>query len=328
MNSFGRIFRINIFGESHGAAIGITIDGCIPGLRLSVNDFEVDLERRKGGKKQGTTSRSEDDIPQIISGVFKGYTTGSPITIIIENKDTRSKDYESLRTTPRPGHADFVASQKFKGFEDYRGGGHFSGRLTACIVIAGVIAKKILSSQLPDLKISSEVIEVAGKSNIEEGIESAIKENDSVGAIVSCKAVSIPVGLGEPFFDSLESLISHAVFAIPAVKGIEFGSGFGAAKMFGSKHNDPIMNEKGITSSNNSGGITGGVSNGNDLEFKVVIKPASSIPQPQQTYNKNTGDIQQLEIKGRHDLVIALRVPPVLEAVTACVLADCLLLNK
>ena len=328
MNSFGRIFRINIFGESHGAAIGITIDGCIPGLRLSVNDFEVDLERRKGGKKPGTTPRSEDDIPQIISGVFKGYTTGSPITVIIENKDTRSKDYESLRITPRPGHADFVASQKFKGFEDYRGGGHFSGRLTACIVIAGVIAKKLLSSQLPHLKISSEVIEVAGISNIEEGIELAIKENDSVGAIVSCKAKNIPVGFGEPFFDSLESLISHAVFAIPAVKGIEFGSGFGAAKMFGSKHNDPIINEKGITSSNNSGGITGGVSNGNDLEFKVVIKPASSTPQPQQTYNTNTGDIQQLEIKGRHDLVIALRVPPVLEAVTACVLADCLLLNK
>ena len=328
MNSFGRVFRINIFGESHGNCVGITIDGCKPGLPLSIDDFSVDLERRRGGKTSGTTSRNEEDLPKFLSGVFNGYTTGAPLTIIIENKDTRSKDYESLRTTPRPGHADFVASKKFNGFEDYRGGGHFSGRLTACLVMAGVVAKKLLFSELPQLKIKSEVIEVAGNYKIEDGIALAIEKNDSVGAIVSCIAENIPVGFGEPFFDSLESLISHAVFSIPAVKGIEFGSGFGAAKMFGSLHNDPIINKFGLTSSNNSGGITGGISNGNNLEFKIVIKPASSTPQLQETFNKETGNVQSLIVKGRHDLVIALRVPPVLEAVTACVLLDLFMLDK
>lgn len=328
MNSFGRVLRINIFGESHGNAVGITIDGCKPGLPLSVDDFKEDLERRKGGKLSGTTSRSEEDLPKFLSGVFNGFTTGAPITIIIENNDTRSKDYESLRSTPRPGHADFVASKKFGGFEDYRGGGHFSGRLTACLVMAGVIAKKILQTYLPQIEIKSEVIEVGGNSNIQEGIALSIEKNDSVGAIVKCSVKNIPIGLGEPFFDSVESLISHAVFAIPAVKGIEFGLGFGASKMFGSLHNDPIINETGLTSSNNSGGITGGISNGNELDFRIVIKPASSTPQPQQSFNKDTGDVQPLLVKGRHDLVIALRVPPVLEAVTACVLLDLFMLDK
>lgn len=328
MNSFGKNFRLNIFGESHGEAVGINIDGCKPGLPLSIDDFKIDLERRRGGQLSGTTARKEDDIPEFLSGVFNGYTTGAPLTIIIKNKDARSKDYEGLRDTPRPGHADFVASKKFNGFEDYRGGGHFSGRLTAALVIAGVVAKKFLQSEIPDLEVKSEVIEIAGKNNLGEGIALALEKNDSAGAIVNCSVKNIPVGLGEPFFDSVESLISHAVFSIPAVKGIEFGSGFGAAKMFGSLHNDAIINETGLTSSNNSGGITGGISNGNNLDFRIVVKPASSTPQPQQSFNKSTGDVQPLIVKGRHDLVIALRVPPVLEAVTACVLLDLFLRGK
>lgn len=324
MNSFGRIFRVHIFGESHGVSVGITVDGCPPGIALVEEDFFEDLERRKGGKQKGTTPRQEADYPLIKSGLFNGKTTGAPITILFENNNTRSTDYEKQREVPRPGHADFVAREKFKGFEDFRGGGHFSGRLTVCLVAAGVIAKKILKG----IEVKAQIKEIAGESDLEKGLQRAIDAKDSVGGIVGCEVVGLPIGWGEPFFDSLESLLAHAVFSIPAVRGIEFGTGFPAARMFGIEHNDAILNLEGTTISNHAGGAVGGITNGNPLVFRVAIKPTSSTPKEQTTLNWETGVAEKFSVKGRHDLCIALRVPPVLEAVTAMVLADVMLLSK
>ncbi|MCP9751419.1 chorismate synthase [Ferruginibacter sp. HRS2-29] len=328
MNSFGTIFRLSIFGESHGPSVGIVIDGCPQGLGLDAADFATDIERRKGGTQKGTTPRKEDDLPIFLSGVFNGKTTGAPLTIIFENKNTRSSDYEKLRSVPRPGHADFVASKKYDGFEDYRGGGHFSGRLTVCIVAAGVVAKKILAFVDENISCAATITEIAGARNLEKGLQNAIDAKDSVGGIVECTVTNLPIGLGEPFFNSAESLISHAVFAIPAIKGIEFGAGFAAAKMYGSEHNDAILDASGKTATNHAGGIVGGITNGNDLIFRVVVKPTSSTPKEQHTLNIETQEIESFSVKGRHDLCIALRVPVVLEAMTACVLADLLLLAQ
>jgi chorismate synthase len=326
LNNFGTIFKISIFGESHGPAVGIVIDGCPPGISLKAEDFTTDLERRKGGMQKGTTPRKEDDIPQILSGIFNDSSTGAPIAITFENNNTRSSDYEKLKAFPRPGHADFVAAEKFKGFQDYRGGGHFSGRLTVCLVAAGIIAKKILAQK--NIVCTASIKEIGGEADIEKGLQKAIDAKDSVGGIVECIAQNIPVGWGEPFFNSLESVLSHAVFSIPAVKGIEFGAGFAAAKMFGSDHNDALLDTSGKNKTNHAGGVAGGISNGNDLVFRVVVKPTSSTPKEQQTLNIESGEVESFSVKGRHDLCIALRVPPVLEAVTAIVLADFMLLDK
>jgi chorismate synthase len=323
MNSFGKNFRVQILGQSHGDYVGIVIDGCPPGISIKVEDFEKDIERRKPGAK-GTTPRKEDDIPEIISGVFNDKSTGAPITILFKNNNTRSTDYEKQRAIPRPGHADFVAHKKFKGFEDYRGGGHFSGRLTVALVAAGVVAKKVLASFSADkeIEIHSTILEIGGEKDLEKGLQKAIDAKDSIGGILECKVSNLPIGLGEPFFDSVESLISHAVFSIPAVKGIEFGAGFAAARMFGSGHNDSIINVDGTTATNNAGGIVGGITNGNELVFRIVVKPTSSTPKVQETLNVESGNVEPFSVKGRHDLCIALRVPVVLEAVTAMVLAD------
>jgi chorismate synthase len=306
--------------------VGIVIDGCPAGIALTAEDFTTDIERRKGGMQKGTTPRKEDDLPVFLSGLFNGKTTGAPLTILFENKNTRSGDYEKLRSFPRPGHADFVASQKFGGHEDYRGGGHFSGRLTVCLVGAGVVAKKILSLAGEKIICNATIKEIGGDPDIEKGLQKAIDAKDSVGGIVECIVQNLPLGLGEPFFNSVESLISQAVFAIPAIKGIEFGAGFAAAKMFGLEHNDPLENKSGKTTTNHAGGILGGITNGNDLIFRVVVKPTSSTPKEQQTLNIDTDTIETFSVKGRHDLCIALRVPVVLEAVTALVLADLLFL--
>jgi chorismate synthase len=306
--------------------VGIVIDGCPAGIALTAEDFTTDIERRKGGMQKGTTPRKEDDLPVFLSGLFNGKTTGAPLTIIFENKNTRSGDYEKLRSFPRPGHADFVASHKFGGHEDYRGGGHFSGRLTVCLVGAGVVAKKILSLAGEKIICNATIKEIGGDPDIEKGLQKAIDAKDSVGGIVECIVQNLPLGLGEPFFNSVESLISQAVFAIPAIKGIEFGAGFAAAKMFGLEHNDPLENKSGKTTTNHAGGILGGITNGNDLIFRVVVKPTSSTPKEQQTLNIDTDTIETFSVKGRHDLCIALRVPVVLEAVTALVLADLLFL--
>lgn len=323
MNSFGRLFRISIFGESHGESIGVIIDGCPAGIAIQPIDFVEDLERRKPGIK-GTTPRKEDDIPQFMSGIFNGFTSGAPISIIFKNENRISSDYSSVKSTPRPGHSDFVADKKFGGFNDYRGGGHFSGRLTLGLVAAGVIAKKILDP----INIKAEIIEIGGSSNFIEAIDKALKNSDSVGGIIECRVSGLPVGLGEPFFDSVESVLSHLVFSIPAVKGIEFGLGFESAKKYGSEVNDPYLNDKGMTLSNNSGGINGGISNGNELVFRIAVKPTSSISKTQNTFNFSNESMDELNIKGRHDACIALRVPPVLEAVTAIGIADLLLINK
>ena len=324
MNSFGRIFRISIFGESHGECVGITIDGCPAGLALSAEDLLPDLERRKGGKQKGTTPRQEEDYPIFKSGIFNGRTTGFPITILFENKNTRSDDYTKQRSIPRPGHADWVAHQKFGGNEDYRGGGHFSARLTAGIVAAGAIAKKLMIG----ISIHAGVTEIAGENDVEKGLQKAIDAKDSVGGIVECRVNGLPAGLGEPYFDSLESSLAHMVFAIPAVRGIEFGTGFAAAKMFGSEHNDAIEDMEGKTRTNHAGGVVGGISNGNELVFRLAVKPTSSTPKEQNSLNWETGKTEDFSIKGRHDLCVALRAPVIVEAVAAIVIADFLLLEQ
>ncbi|HMK27543.1 MAG TPA: chorismate synthase [Chitinophagaceae bacterium] len=482
MNSFGRIFRISIFGESHGESVGIVIDGCPAGLSLTVEDLLPDLERRKGGTQKGTTPRKEEDLPIFKSGIFNDKTTGAPITILFENKNIRSADYERQRDVPRPGHADFVAKAKAGGYEDYRGSGHFSGRLTVALVAAGVIAKKLMncietSPQTPlrgrgasgdsanpgyitnspdnwktlsvfakqnrknpteaedklwqevrnrkikgykfrrqhpingfipdfvclekkliveidggyhndeeqanydairtkwlaanayklmrftneqvlqntnwvveeignillsesdspspserelegEVKITATILEIGGESDLDKGLQKAIDNKDSIGGIIECRVNGLPVGLGEPFFDSAESLLGHIVFAIPAVRGIEFGTGFAAAKMFGSQHNDAIENMQGKTKTNHAGGIVGGLTNGNELVFRIAIKPTSSTPKEQTTLNWETEKVETVSVKGRHDLCIALRVPVILEAVTAIVLVDLLLLEQ
>jgi chorismate synthase len=498
LNSFGRLLRISIFGESHGECVGITIDGCPAGLSLSAEDLLPDLERRKGGKQKGTTPRQEEDYPIFKSGMFNGKTTGFPITILFENKNTRSEDYNKQRNIPRPGHADWVAHQKFGGNEDFRGGGHFSARLTAGIVAAGAIAKMLLaliqtSPQTPlrgrgasgdsaipgyitnspeswkilsqfaktnrknpteaehkmwqevrnrkingykfrrqhpvngfipdfvclerkliveidggyhnekeqqeydaqrtkwlaarsykmlrftneevlndtgrvvkeignelvsgymreqdakvllsgsgspsplegelegeveNLRIHAEVISIAGEKDLEKGLQKGIDAKDSVGGIIECRVTGLPAGLGEPYFESLESVLSHIIFAIPAVRGIEFGTGFAAATMFGSEHNDAISTMDGKTKTNHAGGVVGGISNGNELVFRIAIKPTSSTPKPQNSLNWDTAQLEDFSVKGRHDLCVALRAPVIVEAVTALVLADFMLLEQ
>lgn len=295
MNSFGRIFRMTIFGESHGAGVGLVLDGCPAGLSLTTEDFHSDLERRKGGTQRGTTPRQESDIPIFKTGLFNDKTTGAPITILFENNNTRSGDYDKLRAIPRPGHADFVAHEKFGGFEDFRGGGHFSGRLTVALVAAGVVAKKLL--QLLKTEVTSEIKEIGGLADLEAGLQKAIDAKDSVGGILECRVRNLPASLGEPFFDSVESLISHAVFSIPAIRAIEFGTGFAAARMFGSQHNDAIADKTGRTSTNHAGGVVGGISNGNELVFRIAVKPTSSTPKEQETFNRETGNRELFSVK-------------------------------
>jgi chorismate synthase len=338
MNSFGRIYRISIFGESHGESVGIVIDGCPAGLPLKTEDFLADLEKRKGGTQKGTTPRQEEDLPIFKSGLFNGKTTGAPITILFENKNTRSGDYEKQRAVPRPGHADFVANKKAGGHEDFRGSGHYSGRLTVALVAAGVVAKKLLGpatlqrrgvrNEGQSITITSTILEIGGETDLDKGLQKAIDQKDSIGGIIECRVNGLPVGLGEPFFDSAESLLSHIVFAIPAVRGIEFGTGFPAARMFGSQHNDAIENVEGKTTTNHAGGVVGGLTNGNEMIFRIAIKPTSSTPKEQNTLNWETRKVEKVSVKGRHDLCIALRVPVILEAVTAIVLADLMLLEQ
>ena len=320
MNAFGKLFKLNIFGESHGTSVGIVIDGCPSGLPLKQSDFEADFSRRKSGAK-GTTPRQEPDTPRIMSGLFNDRCTGAPLMILFENTNTRSGDYSQLKDTPRPGHADFTAHQKFGGYQDYRGGGHFSGRLTLGLVAAGVIAKKMIAPTT----LSSSILEVGGSSDIEAALDRAIENEDSIGGIIECTIASVPAGLGEPFFDSIEAVLSHMIFSIPAIKGIEFGSGFRAAKMTGSEHNDNIVSGDGTTETNHSGGINGGISNGNEICFRVAVKPTSSTHQTQRTINVRSGQMEDLTIEGRHDTCIALRVPVVVEAAAAIVMADLML---
>ena len=342
MNSFGRKFRVSIFGESHGEFVGVVLDGVPAGLELSERDFEQDILRRKSGAK-GTTPRVEEDKPLIVSGVFEGHSTGAPLTIVFKNSNTHSSDYEQFAAMPRPGHADLTSAIKWDDCQDPRGSGHFSGRLTLPIAAAGVVAKKMLADatildDVPVNEINARIVQIGGvelemtegKSEMSEEaqkvLDHAIKDGDSIGAVVECVVPEIDPGYGEPFWDSVESVISHAIFSIPGVRGIEFGDGFKAAQMRGSEHNDPI-GPNGRPLKNGAGGVNGGITNGAPIVFRVAIKPTSSISRPQQTFNFQTGEMDTLAVKGRHDVCFALRVPVIVEAMTAIALADLIALK-
>ena len=333
MNTFGRKFRVSIFGESHGELIGVVLDGVQPGIELSEEDFVQDLARRKSGAK-GTTPRIEEDRPMLVSGVYEGCTTGAPLTIVFRNMNTKSSDYSQFAAMPRPGHADLTAALKWDDYQDPRGSGHFSGRLTLPIVAAGVVAKKMLYSltildETPAKEVNARLVELGGSSDEQtwqEAIDKAMEEGDSLGAVVECTVPEIDPGYGEPFWDSVESTIAHAIFSIPGVRGLEFGDGFQAARMKGSEHNDPIGAD-GRPLKNGAGGVNGGITNGAPLTFRVAFKPTSSIRKAQQTFNFQTGEMDTLEIKGRHDACFALRTPVIVEAMTAIALADLALLK-
>ncbi len=316
MNSFGRIFRVHIFGESHGDCVGVLLDGVPAGIKIDQKELRAVLEKRKAGLP-GTTKRMEKDIPNIRTGLFKDKTTGAPILISFDNKSKNSRPYEELKDTPRPGHADFSSWIKYFGFNDYRGAGHASGRITLGLVCAGWIAKKIVKG----IRIESQFF--AGGD-----IKKAIKEKDSVGGIVECRISKMPAGFGEPFFDSIESLLSHALFSIPGVKGVEFGAGFEGALMTGSQYNDAILDLSGKTRTNNAGGVNGGISNGNDILFRIALRPAASIGIEQETIDLKTGKMKKIKIKGDHDACYGLRVPVIVNAVCSIVLADLMLSRK
>ena len=324
MNQFGTNFRLAVWGESHGPQIGVTIDGVSPGIPLSEADFAEDLARRRSGAP-GTTPRREADAPQIVSGVYEGYTTGAPLTVEFTNADTRSQDYAALKTHYRPSHADLTAVRKFGGFNDPRGGGHFSGRITLGLVAAGVVAKKMLGERV---RFSTQIVEIGGctdPARFDDLLRETAAAKDSVGGIVECRAEGVMPAVGEPFFDSTESLIAHLLFSVHAVKGVEFGSGFAAARMRGSEHNDPIVDASGLTATNHAGGIVGGLTNGNPLVVRAAVKPTASIAREQKTYNLATDRMEPLEIRGRHDVCIALRAAVVVEAAVAIALEDLLL---
>ena len=325
MNSYGNLFKVTLYGESHQSAIGVVIDGVLAGLKIDEEQIKADLLKRKPGAI-GTTTRLEKDAFKITSGVFNGYTTGSPVHITIENHDVRSKDYTSLKKHPRPGHADFVAYKKYGGFNDYRGGGRFSGRLTAALVCAGSVAKQMIP-----FKLTHELIQVGAlkdMSKMDEYLDQITKENDSVGGIIKLSTDPLPIGLGEPNFNKLDGEIAKLLFSVPAVKGVEIGTGFSGIELKGSNFNDAIVDDTGKTKTNHSGGVSGGLSNGNPLDIKVMVKPTSSIKKTQQTYNTDSKNVQDLTIKGRHDVCIARRVGIVLENMLAIVLADLWLLDR
>ncbi len=351
--SWGNNIRYTIWGESHGSAIGIIIDGLPPGIVLDTSNIQFEVDRRKPGTSSLTTSRKEADSFKILSGLFNNATTGSPLCISIENKDVKSEHYAAMKTLMRPGHADYTGYVKYNGFNDYRGGGHFSGRITAPIAIAGAIAKQILMQhritigshivQLGDIKdtsfnmteIPTELLYKLRKmsfptikediSEIMKQLVSQIKENgNSMGGIVETAVINIPAGMGSPFFDSFESLLSHIIFSIPGIKGIEFGAGFSFASMKGSEANDELFynNGKVCSYTNNNGGILGGISSGMPVVFKTAIKPTPSISMLQRTIDINSCTNSQLQITGRHDPCIVPRVIPVIEAATAIAVLD------
>jgi chorismate synthase len=344
MSTFGEMIKVSLFGESHGKMIGITIHQLPAGLRLPIKKISELLNQRRGSSALSTPRREPDPF-EIISGYFKGYTTGAPLTIVIPNRDTRSKDY-----TPeilRPSHADYSAWEKYHGYQDYRGGGHFSGRLTAMIVILGAISQDILLKK--DIHIASHIesihknhdqsfptnisldlikklnsshfplIDKANEDLFKQTILDAKEQRDSVGGVIETAIINVPTGYGNPFFDSMESILSHLIFSVPAVKGLEFGEGFNITNMYGSETNDPIkvQNDKIVMTTNHSGGIQGGITNGMPITFKVAIKPTASIGKPQATANIQTMENTTLELKGRHDPSIVPRVLPVINAITA-----------
>jgi chorismate synthase len=349
-NSIGKGFTVTTFGESHGKVVGVVVDGCPAGLPLAESDFQEELDRRIPAQPKIVSARVEKDAARILSGVFNGFTTGAPITLMVENREVDSSDYEAIKDLPRPGHADYPARVKYGGFNDYRGGGRFSGRVTVALILAGTIAKKLLSrfdvdvlaytlaigQVKTDKKFSLQEIrrnryaaatrcpDLACAEKMEEAIVNAKKEGDSLGGIVECIALNMPVGVGEPLFDSLDADLAKALFAVPAVKGVEFGAGFRAAELRGSENNDAylIQNGKIATSSDNSGGILGGLSNGMPIMIRVAIKPTPSIAKEQKTINLSKMENATLSIKGRHDPCVVPKAVPAIESAAAITLVD------
>ena len=326
---FGNNIKISIFGQSHSEAIGVTIDGLKAGIEIDIDKLKEFMDRRAPGKSKYATKRKEGDIPEFLSGVVNNVTCGAPITAIIRNTNQHSKDYDNLRDCPRPGHADYTAHIKYNGYEDLRGGGHFSGRLTAPLCIAGGIILQILEKE--GITIESKIKEIHGnaKDPFKE-IEKAMKMGDSVGGVISCTIKGIKAGVGEPMFDGIENRIAQAVFAVPAVKGIEFGQGFECAKMYGSENNDNFEYKDGevVTRTNNNGGILGGISNGMDITFNVAVKPTPSIALKQDSISYKIKENKELQIVGRHDPCIVPRALPCIEAASAVAIYDLMLSSR
>jgi chorismate synthase len=320
MNTLGRVFRVTNFGESHGVGIGCVVDGCPPGISVHLPDLQKEINRRKATSLHHTP-RQEPDRVKVLSGVFEGKTTGAPIACFIENRDADSSSYDEFRYTPRPSHADYPRYVKYQGYADHRGGGRFSGRITAGFVAAGYFARMVIK-KIQDIKISSSIVEIGGLPP--EQMDCASLEGDSIGGIIECRTHNLPVGLGEPVFDTVEGELAKALFAIPGIKGIEFGAGFALARMKGSRANDQFCmeGEKVTTVTNHSGGILGGMTSGMELVFRVAVKPTPSISLPQGSVDLRTGEEKSIIIQGRHDPCIVFRALPVVEAVTAIVLAD------
>ncbi|MFC2031852.1 chorismate synthase [Chloroflexota bacterium] len=348
-NSLGKLFQITSFGESHGRCVGIIIDGCPAGLQLAEEDIQREVDKRKPGAIIAATRRVEEDKVEILSGVFNGTTTGAPICLLIWNKDVDSTEYERMRFLPRPGHADYTAFMKYGRFNDFRGGGRFSGRITATFVMAGAVAKKLITLigievlvhtiEIGEIKASLEGFDQIRRNvdqnplrcadpkaaeEMAKAIEKAKEVGDSMGGVVEGIALNPPVGLGEPVFDTLDGDLAKALFAIPAVKGVEFGSGFATASRRGSENNDPftVKNGKIVTLTNNAGGILGGISNGMPIVVRVAIKPTASIARNQETVNLKNMESANLTVKGRHDVCIVPRAVAVVEAMMAVTIAD------
>ena len=348
-NSLGKQFTITSFGESHGRCVGVIIDGCPAALPITEEDIQREVDKRKPGIDVVATTRAEADKVEILSGIFNGVTTGAPICLLIWNKDIDSSEYEKMRFLPRPGHADYTAFMKYGGFNDFRGGGRFSGRITATFVMAGAIAKKLLNRlgievlahtiQIGEIKADSrgfdeirenvdqnplKCADLKAAEEMSRAIEKVKEDGDSIGGVIESIALNVPVGWGEPVFDTLDGDLAKALFAIPAVKGVEFGSGFSAARKRGSENNDPftISNGKIETVTNNAGGILGGISNGMPIVVRVVIKPTSSIAKSQQTVNLKDMESTSLVVKGRHDVCIVPRAVAVVESMMAVTLCD------
>ncbi len=349
-NSIGKEFTVTTFGESHGKFVGVVVDGCPAGLALSEADVQIELDRRIPAEPKIVSARIEKDTVQILSGVFNGFTTGAPIALMVENREVDSSDYEANKDLPRPGHADYPARVKYGGFNDYRGGGRFSGRVTVALIMAGAIAKKLLSrfdvdvlayttavgKVKTDKKFSAEEIrqnkykaltrcpDLACAEKMEQEIVDAKKEGESVGGIVECLALNVPVGVGEPMFDSLDADLAKALLNVPAVKGVEFGLGFEIAELKGSESNDSYIIKEGevATSTDNMGGILGGLSNGMPIMMRVAIKPTPSVGKEQKTVNLSTMKDSKLIIKGRHDPCVVPKAVPAVESAVAVTLAD------
>ncbi len=349
-NSIGKEFTVTTFGESHGKVVGVVVDGCPAGLPLSEAAFQEELDRRIPAEPKIVSARIEKDTAKILSGVFNGYTTGAPIAVMVENKETKSSDYDAIKDLPRPSHSDYPAHVRYGGFNDYRGGGRFSGRVTVALIMAGTIAKKLLGRYNIDVLAYTKSIghiksdkaftvaeirknhyaaatrcpDLACAEKMEEAIVSAKEAGDSLGGVIECLALNIPVGVGEPLFDALDADLAKALFSVPAVKGLEFGAGFRSTELMGSENNDAFLVKDGkvVTATENAGGILGGLSSGMPIVIRVAIKPTPSIAKEQQTINMSSMQDAQISVKGRHDPCVVPKAVPAIEAAVAITLAD------